>query len=105
MFGDFANFDKLDSVGWLLKEEGWFARGVRSHFARMGGIVAANTIDAADAEEIGGSDDRNGCAGRFKQNLGSALCARIIANHGHTRSSENRALQDIASLIVHGALL
>ena len=49
--------DMLDGIGRLLKEKGRFAIGVRSHFPRMRGIVAANAVDPPHRK--GGSAPRD----------------------------------------------
>ncbi len=53
-----------DGVGRLAEEEGRLAVRIVAHLARMGGIVAADTEDAAHRKQVGGPMDRNADDGR-----------------------------------------
>ena len=50
----------------------WLARGVRSHFARVRRVVAADAVDAPHREALGRPDHGNGRAGDRERRL----CAR-----------------------------
>src|SRR5207302_7886678 len=60
MIADRADGDILDRVGWLLKEERRLAIGVRTHFARMRGIVSPDAVDPPHRKHVGFTHDRDG---------------------------------------------
>src|SRR5882672_6488866 len=59
MIPDLADRHVLDRIGGFLEKERRLPRRVRTHFARMRGVVAADAIDAAHRKYVGFADDGN----------------------------------------------
>ena len=47
MIHDLIRCNKLNSICWLLEEEWWLARRIRTHFYGMSSVVTPNAIDAS----------------------------------------------------------
>ena len=75
MIADRADRDVLNRIGRLLEKERRLPGRVGAHFARMGGIVAADAIDATHRKYVGFADDGNGAEPTGKIDFGPACAA------------------------------
>jgi hypothetical protein len=65
--------DELDGVRRLLEKERWFARRVRPHLARMGGVVAPDAVDAPHRILLVSADHRDRGKGMPEKSIADAI--------------------------------
>ena len=82
MIGHGTGCDELDRVGRLLEKERRFTRRVRTHFARVDGVVAADAINSPYRKLLIAADHGNGGVGEgekgFSYRYSLLLEARIL---------------------------